>query len=288
MNREFKFELQKVEESGEFFGVAAVYGNVDLGGDILERGSLTKTIADNGGSFPLLADHRVPIGIAHVSDSEVGLMTRGLLNLEKQAARDIHSDLKFYHSHNKPYGMSIGYDPVKKKKDGDFRILKEVRLVEISTTLFPMNPLARISDVKSTVKALLASGPCAELKRMMDFDESLDASRTWALRYQMYSALGNALDSIVYDGQASREDKLEAIERTCQQFMDAYLENIPRFLDLMDGTSEKAARVEALKSSVALQQQWIATLLEAAAPQSAEPGPALHSVADMFKTFKVA
>src|SRR5678815_4361461 len=81
MNREFKFNLDKIEETGVFYGTAAVYGNVDLGGDVIEAGAFTKSIAENGGKVPLLLDHRIPIGLAEIEDTPFGLKTRGVLNI---------------------------------------------------------------------------------------------------------------------------------------------------------------------------------------------------------------
>lgn len=149
MNREFKFQIEKVDDSGEFFGVAAVYGNVDLGGDLIRRGAFAKTVLENNHRVPLLLEHRIPIGIARIEDSDIGLKVHGELNLGKEVARDAYSDLKFFNERGKPYGMSIGYDPVRKKREGDIRILEEVRVLETSITLSPMNQDARVSSVKS-------------------------------------------------------------------------------------------------------------------------------------------
>lgn len=152
-----EFKLQEVKDTGEFMGMAAVYGNVDLGMDVIEPGAFSKTIDENGGKVPLLLDHRTPIGISEVVDSPEGLKTRGILNMEKAIAREVHSDLKFYAQQGKPYGMSIGYDPIKKSWDGDVRHLKEIRLWETTVTMFPMNPEARVGMVKSQIDELSAA-----------------------------------------------------------------------------------------------------------------------------------
>jgi len=149
MNREFEFKIDEVKENGEFFGITAVYGNVDLGGDRIERGAFKKTLADSGGRVPLLLDHRIPIGAAIVEDADDGLKVHGILNLDKNIAKDAYSDLNFYKEKGIPYGMSIGYQVVQKDRDGDVRVLRELKLVESSITLFPMNPEARVGMVKT-------------------------------------------------------------------------------------------------------------------------------------------
>ena len=133
---------------GEFFGKAAIYGNLDYGGDVLRPGALRKTLSESGGSVPLFSEHTTPIGIARLQDSPEGLLCHGVLNLEKQIARDVHSDLKFFHAHKKPFGLSIGYQTIHSRKEGNVRLLTEVRLHHISTTPTPMNPEARIDGVK--------------------------------------------------------------------------------------------------------------------------------------------
>ena len=49
MQKLCSFELKAVGESGAFEGYAAVYGNVDQGGDMIQPGAFGKTIADRGG-----------------------------------------------------------------------------------------------------------------------------------------------------------------------------------------------------------------------------------------------
>lgn len=178
-----KFDLHEVKDSGEFTGLAAVYGNIDLGMDVIEPGAFAKTIEENGGKVPLLLDHRVAIGISEVSDSASGLKTHGILNMDKAVAREVHSDLKFYQAQGKPYGMSIGYDPLKKSWEGDIRHLKEIRLVETTVTLFPMNPAARVGAVKADeisaafeeLKAgrTLSAATLARMAEIMDAHQAL-------------------------------------------------------------------------------------------------------------------
>jgi hypothetical protein len=89
--------------------------------------------------------------VAYVEESVEGLKTRGVLNLDKQNARDTYSDLKFYRDHDMPMGMSFGFDIVqgKNRDDKGIRHLRELKLHEVTLTEFPMNELAGVSDVKS-------------------------------------------------------------------------------------------------------------------------------------------
>lgn len=247
-HREIPFEIKSVSEKGEFEGIAAVYGNVDLGGDRIEKGAFTKTFQENGGRVPLLADHRIPIGASLVTDSEEGMRVKGILNLEKQVARDIHSDLKFYQEHGITYGMSIGYDTVQSKRDGDVRVLKELKLYETSTTLFPMNPLARVEAVKSLQKemalpVLIKSLLTTEQK---DFASSLDAIKTWALTHQLFRALEDSLAvDVLYPYSAiSRDDRLANADKILTDFHAAYMEFLPKLLDMWGVKDAQAPEVK--------------------------------------------
>ena len=61
----FKFELESSDESGEFSGYAAVFGNRDSGDDIIEKGAFSKTIREDFDRIKILALHNdcwLPVG----------------------------------------------------------------------------------------------------------------------------------------------------------------------------------------------------------------------------------
>jgi HK97 family phage prohead protease len=145
----FPLELKELSENGEFIGIASPYGIKDLGDDIVERGAFTKSIAERGNKVRLLDSHQTRIGIAEVSESQTGLMAKGRINLDKQIGRDAYSDLKFYQSAGQPMGLSIGFQTVKSDiGDKGVRLLKELKLFEISVTEIPMNESALVTAVK--------------------------------------------------------------------------------------------------------------------------------------------
>jgi uncharacterized protein len=141
------FELKRLSEDGTFTGMAAVYGNVDLGGDVIEPGAFTRTLKDRNGEIKLLYQHdpAQPIGKGKLTDTANGLMIEGRLALGISVARDAYEAVKM----GIVDGLSIGYDVIRREvKDGK-RFLKEIRLFEVSLVTFPMNELARVSAVKS-------------------------------------------------------------------------------------------------------------------------------------------
>lgn len=141
---------------GSFTGYLAVFGNEDLGGDIIEPGAFTKTLADarerkarDGDTylFPILYQHddKAPCGgFLDAHEDPHGLYVKGQLDLDTQLGRETYSGLK------KGYmrGLSIGYSTIKHKWVGDVRHLQQLQLFEGSVVTFAMNPEAMVGAVK--------------------------------------------------------------------------------------------------------------------------------------------
>lgn len=159
MDKEFKsfpFKLSHVGQAGEFEGYASVFGNVDLGNDVVVPGAFEKTLAESsGGKVPILDHHdpekQVGWNLGAYED-ERGLYVRGKLDLNVQLARERYSLLRMASDVGGRTGLSIGYQTVKSEPDKErpqVRRLKEVKLFEYSIVVFPMNPQAAVTGVKS-------------------------------------------------------------------------------------------------------------------------------------------
>lgn len=140
-------EFKDVGDTGTFNGYAAIFGNVDLGGDVIERGAFKEIVRNRNGHVKMLWHHnkREPIGLASVVQDEKGLRFDGRLVLEDPVARKVHAHMKAGSIDQ----MSIGYDALNSDvTTAGVRLLKEVRLWEISPVTFGMNQLAGIDGVK--------------------------------------------------------------------------------------------------------------------------------------------
>ncbi len=151
--KSFKFELKEIKETGEFEGYAAVFGNIDRGGDIIEEGAFTKTLLEQK-EFPLTWFHdlRDILGIVKAEQDNFGLKVWGNLNLAVQSAKEKYALLK----QKAIKAMSIGYDAVKIlwENDSSVRKLKELKLYEVALVPYGMNELAEVTAVKSHDSAL--------------------------------------------------------------------------------------------------------------------------------------
>lgn len=139
----------------EFEGHGSIFGNVDLGGDIVMPGAFKRSLAKHrkDGTLPqMFWMHRpdqVPGRWIEMQEDSKGLYARGEL-ADTQLGNEMHTLLKM----KAVRGLSIGYQTIESDwtKDGD-RLLKEVDLWETSLVSLAMNPLAQIEAVKSRLSA---------------------------------------------------------------------------------------------------------------------------------------
>jgi HK97 family phage prohead protease len=150
--KDFKFQVKSVNEDGTFEGYSAVYGNVDLGGDVVEPGAFTKTLSDRKNQSYLLWQHKAdrPIGDAQYTDETSGLFMKGSLWLDMPDAKVAHTFLLKSLEKGLPAGLSIGYNAVQRDYDSKgVRHLRELKLYESSIVTVAMNDRAFVTAVKS-------------------------------------------------------------------------------------------------------------------------------------------
>jgi HK97 family phage prohead protease len=142
--------LDEVEPDGVFSGYASLFGAVDLGKDVVEKGAFSASLKARGaGGIRMLFQHdpAEPIGVwTEIREDARGLFVRGRLTKDVARAREVLSLMRG----GALDGLSIGFRAVRAKSDprsGVRRIL-EADLWEISVVTFPMLPDARIDTVK--------------------------------------------------------------------------------------------------------------------------------------------
>ena len=156
-NSKLTIPLQiKQLEAREFEGLGSVFGNEDLGGDIVLPGAFAKTLAEyrkTGTSPPMFWMHdptRVPGKWLEMSEVDDGLRVKGVL-APTELGNEIHTLLTM----EAVKGLSIGYQPTEVDWDKDGRrLLKQVNLWEVSVVSLPMNPLAQVAHAKSQLSAM--------------------------------------------------------------------------------------------------------------------------------------
>ena len=139
----------KAADGGALSGHASIFGNLDLQGDIVDRGAFKEIVTNADGKIPLLWQHdqTKPIGVAHVAEDARGLRFDASLVLQDQLAQTAHAHVKA----GSVRGVSIGFDLL---KDGarfinGVRHLTAIKLFEISLVTFAANPLCQVETIKS-------------------------------------------------------------------------------------------------------------------------------------------
>jgi len=141
------------EAKGMFSGYASVFGNKDLGNDVVVQGAFQKSIRAKGArKIKMLFQHdtKEPIGVyTKVKEDAQGLYVEGKLAMQTQKGREVYELMKM----GAIDGLSVGYRVDAKGYSyddrGKKRYLKQVDLMEISAVTFPMNPKARVNAVKA-------------------------------------------------------------------------------------------------------------------------------------------
>lgn len=151
-----ELRLDGVEADGSFSGYASLFGRVDLGRDVVERGAFARSLEKRGAAgIRMLFQHdpATPIGSwQEVREDARGLFVRGQLALDSAKAREVHALMRG----RALDGLSIGFRTVRARKEAKsgVRRIMEADLWEISVVTFPMLPDARVDSVKSRIRPL--------------------------------------------------------------------------------------------------------------------------------------
>jgi len=196
----------------EFSGHGSIFGNVDLGGDIVVPGAFKRSLAQHkkAGGLPALFWMHDPSRVAgkwlDMSEDKTGLQVKGVL-ADTPLGNEIHTLLKM----DAVKGLSIGYRTLDQDfdKDGN-RLIKEAELWEVSVVSLPMNPLAQVAHVKSQLSAVGEYVPTPkEFERIL---RDVGCSRTVAktIMSKMFSEddLRDADDAPQRDAGAEQETEI--------------------------------------------------------------------------------
>lgn len=162
---EVRAELSKVKvvddnednPSGFLEGYASVFGNVDLGGDVVFRGAFAKTLRERlrKGFIKIVDSHRAFVGtesvigiVREAKEDDHGLWFKGPFSSVTRA-QEIRTKIK----EGLLDALSFGYDIVKAETNPDSGVLelKELKLYEVSVVIWGMNPKAKPTVVKAAI-----------------------------------------------------------------------------------------------------------------------------------------
>lgn len=135
------------ENEGIVEGYGSIFGNVDSDGDIIVKGAYTKTLMENGLRVRYVNQHRIdqPLGKFEVlMEDEIGLKFQAKVPLTT-----LGKDVLLLMKSGVLNENSVGIMPIQKEYTNDgVRLLKEVKLYEISCVTLAANPMALITNAK--------------------------------------------------------------------------------------------------------------------------------------------
>ncbi len=147
------FELKNADSKGHFKGYVAVFDNVDLGRDVIEKGAFKKFKTTKDGQIRIALNHdlRQLAGKAKFTQDDHGLLLDGKLNLNVSYVKDAYELMK----DGTLDGMSVGFDIMsggwryEENENKDLiRYISKAELWEGSIVPFGMNPEAKVEDIK--------------------------------------------------------------------------------------------------------------------------------------------
>jgi HK97 family phage prohead protease len=153
VEREHKYlalELKGLSAEGRFSGYASLFGEPDLGKDVIERGAFSRSLQARGVSgIRMLFQHDPASPLGHwvtLKEDARGLYVEGQFAPGVSKADEVRRLMKA----RALDGLSIGFQTVRSRRDAKtgIRHILEADLWEISVVTFPMLPSARVSEVK--------------------------------------------------------------------------------------------------------------------------------------------
>lgn len=189
------------DDTGEFEAIVAVFGNVDSGGDIIAKGAFADTLAqwkDAGDPIPVVWSHDSNDPFSHIgsvleaSETDTGLLVKGLLDLDNPKAAQVHKLLKgrrvtqFSFAYSVMDSGPVEVDGVKATE------LRSLKLYEVGPTLVGMNQSTELLSAKSDDVA-------AKAGRILSAKNASVVKNALAAADELKTALQTLLDAATND-----------------------------------------------------------------------------------------
>ncbi len=152
--KNYKSSVLDVNEKGIVTIAIGGIGNEDMGGDVAHKGAFERTFKEGINRIKHYIDHKLStafnVGLpVKMYETDKHAVVESALNLEKQIARDLFSDYKFFASHDRTLEHSYGYETMKGKARGRGEDILELKMWEYSTVGLGMNPETPLLGLKS-------------------------------------------------------------------------------------------------------------------------------------------
>lgn len=155
--KSLKSAVLDVADKGIVTIAISKFDNVDSYGDVVRKGAFKKTFSEGANRIKHVIDHQLRqasvVGLpVKMYENDTHAIVESALNLEKQIARDLFSDYKFFKEHGKTLEHSYAYNTVKKGDTKDPKItgeeIVELKMYEYSTVARGANSETPLLDLK--------------------------------------------------------------------------------------------------------------------------------------------
>ena len=150
-----KSEVLDVESKGIVTIGISRFGNEDSYKDIVHKGAFEKTFKEGGDRIKHVIDHKLQqmfvVGLPlKMYETDTHAVIESKLNLEKQIAKDLFSDYKFFNENGKSLEHSFAYETIKgKAKSNGGENIYELKMYEYTTVALGANPETPLFGIKS-------------------------------------------------------------------------------------------------------------------------------------------
>lgn len=212
----------------QFDGYGSVFGNVDLGGDVIVPGAFKDSLRRYRGEeqLPLMFwSHdptQVPGAWQEMKEDGRGLYVKGTL-ADTQLGNEVRTLLSMKAVRGLSIGFSIAPNGVEYDDDGT-RIIKKVDLWEVSVVSLPMNPRAQVAHAKTRLSASGEYVPTSQelttLKRSLEtWFRSKGLSRAAAITYASMAFRDESSETLGAspgNGETPEPEQREAVQEQAQ------------------------------------------------------------------------
>lgn len=148
---------------GQIRAYASVFDNVDVYGDIVQKGAFDRTLAewkDRGDTLPLLWGHNTSDpdynigGIVKASEDDRGLLIEAEFDMDNPKAAQVYRLCKGRRVHDLSFAFDIQESSMETIDGEEVRLLKDLNLFECSIVPYGANPETEIVAVKHAVQSL--------------------------------------------------------------------------------------------------------------------------------------
>ena len=217
----------------DFEGYGSVFGNEDLGGDIVVRGAFTKSLKryEREGQLPLMFwahdPAQVPGMWTDMKEDTRGLYVKGTL-ADTQLGNEVRTLLGMKAVRGLSIGFSVPARGLEYDDDKDVRLIKEAELWEVSVVSLPMNPRAQVTHAKTRLSAAGEYVPTAKelsgIKRELEsWFKSRGFSKQAAVAYASMAFRDDVVTTKLHPDVVITEDSEAALADRLGDVADAML-----------------------------------------------------------------